>query len=61
MVFQWLLPGPSPERYVEGFYLQRTSFESIAERKPRRRQLTKGGNVEITGRDLREGSAARLG
>jgi hypothetical protein len=32
-------------------------FERIAERKLRRRQLTEDGNVEITGRDLREGSA----
>jgi 8-oxo-dGTP diphosphatase len=32
-------------------------FDSIAERKLRRWQLTKDGNVEISGRDLREGSA----
>jgi hypothetical protein len=57
-VFQRLLPeGPTPERCVEAYYLQRTRFESIAERKLRRRQLTEDGNVEITGRDLREGSA----
>ena len=31
--------------------LQRTRFESIAERKLRR-QLTEDGNVEISGRDL---------
>ena len=37
------------------YYLQRTRLELVAERKLRRRQLTKGGNVEITGRDLREG------
>jgi hypothetical protein len=36
--------------------LQRTRFERAAERKLRRRQLTEDGNVEITGRDLREGS-----
>jgi hypothetical protein len=30
---------------VEAYYLQRTRFESIAERKIRRRQLTEGGNV----------------
>ena len=29
-------------------------FELIVERKLRRRQLTEDGNVEITGRDLRE-------
>jgi hypothetical protein len=53
-VFQRLLPErPTPERCVEAFYLQRTRFESIAERKLRRRQLTEDGNVEISGRDLR--------
>jgi hypothetical protein len=39
---------------VEAYYLQRTRFESIAERKLRRRQLTEDGNVEISGRDLRQ-------
>ena len=53
-VFQRLLPQrPTPERCVEAYYLQRTRFESIAERKLRRRQLTEDGNVEISGRDLR--------
>ena len=53
-VFQrLLLERPTPERCVEAYYLQRTRFESIAERKLRRRQLTEDGNVEITGRDLR--------
>src|SRR5215510_6293059 len=53
-VFQRLLPDrPTPERCVEAYYLQRTRFESIAERKLRRRQLTEDGNVEISGRDLR--------
>src|SRR6516162_1654276 len=37
-------------RCVEAYYLQRTQFESIAERKLRRRQLTEDGNVEISGR-----------
>jgi len=47
-VFQRLLPQqPTTERCVEGYYLQRTRFESIAERKLRRRQLTEEGNVEI--------------
>jgi Protein of unknown function (DUF1488) len=56
--FQRLLTErPTPERCVEAFYLQRTRFEGIAERKLRRRQLTEDGNVEITGSDLREGSS----
>ena len=54
-VFQRLLPErPTPERCVEAYYLQRTKFESIAEGKLRRRQLTEDGNVQISGRDLRE-------
>ena len=54
-VFQGLLDQrPTPERCVEAFHLQRTRFELIAQRKLRRRQLTDDGNVEITGRDLRE-------
>jgi len=62
-VFQRLLPErPTPERCVEAYYLQRTRFASTAERKLRRRQLTEDGNVEISGRDLREGSTvARQG
>ena len=53
------LPGPpTPERCVEAYYLQRTRFERIAERKLRHRQLAEDGNVEITGRDLREDSPA---
>ena len=57
-VFQRLLPErPTPERCLEAYYLQRTRFERIAERKLRRRQLADDGNVEITGRDLREGSS----
>jgi hypothetical protein len=54
-VFQALLDQrPTPERCVEAFHLQRTRFELIVERKLRRRQLTETGDVEITGRDLRE-------
>jgi hypothetical protein len=54
-VFQHLLSeSPTPERCVEGYHLHRTRFEMIAERKVRRRQLTDDGNIEITGRDLRE-------
>jgi hypothetical protein len=53
-VFQRLLPERlTPERCIEAYYLRRTRFESIAERKLRRRQLTEDGNVEIGGRDLR--------
>ena len=56
-VFQRLLDqSPTPERCMEAFHLQRTRFELIVERKLRRRQLTDDGNVEITGRDLRERS-----
>ena len=54
-VFQILLAGaPTPERCLEGYHLHWTWLELIAERKVRRRQLTDDGNVEITGRDLRE-------
>jgi hypothetical protein len=43
-VFQRLLSEtPTPERCVERYYLQRTRFESIAERKLRRPQLTETG------------------
>ena len=54
-VFQiLLLETLTPERCLEAYYLHRTRLELIAERKVRRRQLTDDGNVEITGRDLRE-------
>src|SRR5438105_3924125 len=54
-VFQRLLDqSPTPERCMEAFHLQRAQFELVVERKLRRRQLTDDGNVEITGRDLRE-------
>jgi hypothetical protein len=61
-VFQRLLPErPTPERCVEAYYVQRTRFERIAQQKLRRRQLTEDGNVEISGRGLREGqSRARV-
>jgi hypothetical protein len=53
-IFQRLLSErPTPERCLEAYYLQRTQFESIAERKLRLRQLSEDGNVEISGRDLR--------
>jgi hypothetical protein len=54
-VFQYLLDQSlTPERCLEAYHLHRTRLELIAERKLRRRQLTDDGNVEITGRDLRE-------
>jgi hypothetical protein len=57
-VFQHLLSAsPTPERCPEAYHLHRTRLELIAERKVRRRQLTGDGNVEITGRDLRERDA----
>jgi hypothetical protein len=45
---------------VEAYCLRRTRFESIAERKLRRRQLTEDGNVEISGRDLRYQKKAQI-
>jgi hypothetical protein len=45
---------PTPQRCLEAYHLHRTRLELIAERKVRRRQLTDDGNIEITGRDLRE-------
>ena len=57
-VFQNLLgETPTPERCLEAYHLHRTRLELIAERKVRRKQLTDDGNVEITGRDLREREA----
>jgi hypothetical protein len=54
-VFQRLLDqSPTPEPCLEAYHLHRTRLELIAERKVRRRQLTDDGNIEITGRDLRE-------
>ena len=54
-VFQiLLLEALTPERCLEAYHLHRTRLELIAERKVRRRQLMDDGNVEITGRDLRE-------
>jgi uncharacterized protein DUF1488 len=59
-VFQALLDqAPKPERCLEAYHLHRTWLELIAERKVRRRQLTEDGNVEITGRDLREREAQK--
>jgi hypothetical protein len=50
---------PTPERCVEAYYLQRTRFERIVERKLRRRQLTEDGSVEISGRDLHQAKSRR--
>jgi hypothetical protein len=53
-VFHRPLPEtPTPEKCLQAYYLQRTRFESIAERKLRRRQLTEDRDVGISGRDLR--------
>ena len=49
-MFERILPErPTPERCIEAYYLQGTRFESIAERKLRRRQLTEDGNVGSAG------------
>ncbi|HTT79222.1 MAG TPA: DUF1488 family protein [Stellaceae bacterium] len=54
-IFQRLVDGAvTPERCVEAYYLYRTRLERIAEKKLRQRQLADDGNVEITGRDLRD-------
>jgi hypothetical protein len=53
--------SPTPERCMEAFHLQRTRFELIVERKLRRRQLSDDGNVDITGRDLREKNPPGVG
>jgi hypothetical protein len=56
-VFQRLLPErTTPERCVETYYLQRTRFERIAERKLRPASVDRGWEVEIGGRDLRLGA-----
>ena len=54
-VFRRFLDGAvTPERCIEAYHLQRTRLERVVERKLRHRQLSEDGNVEITGRDLRE-------
>jgi hypothetical protein len=54
-VFRQFVEGTAtPERCLETYHLERTWFERIVERKLRNRQLTDDGNVEITGRDLRD-------
>jgi hypothetical protein len=51
----------TPERCVEAYHLHRTQLERVAERKVRNRQLTEDGDVEISGRDLREPRASTTG
>ena len=60
-VFRRFIDGAvTPERCLgRHVHLQRTRFELIAERKLRRRQLADDGNVEISGRDLRERQASQ--
>jgi Protein of unknown function (DUF1488) len=54
-VFRRFLDGAAtPEHCLEAYHLQRTRLELVVERKLRQRQLSEDGNVEITGRDLRE-------
>lgn len=59
-VFQRFCPSGTPQRRVKAYSLQRTLFESIAERKLRRRQLTEDENVEISGRDVRRVSVGAV-
>jgi hypothetical protein len=54
-VFRRYLDGAvTPERCLAAYHLGRTRFERIAERKLLARQLTDDGNVEISGRYLRD-------
>jgi hypothetical protein len=56
-VLQRLLPErPTRSGASKATNLQRTRFESIADRKLARRQLIEDRNLEIGGRDLRERS-----
>jgi hypothetical protein len=61
-VFQRLFPErPIPEKCVTAYYLQRTRFESIAERKLRRRQPRPiMGSWRSAGRHLCQGSRTVL-
>jgi len=59
-VFRRFIDGAvTPERCIEAYYLERTRLERIVERKVQNRQLTDDGNVEITGRDLRDAKSSR--
>jgi Protein of unknown function (DUF1488) len=58
-VFRRFIDGAvTPERCIEAYHLERTRLERIVERKVRNQQLTDDGNVEITGRDLRDAKSA---
>jgi hypothetical protein len=58
-VFQRLLPGwPTPELCVEASYLQRTRGREHRLAEAARAPVDRGRDVEIGGRDLREGSAS---
>ena len=60
-VFRGLLGhAATPSQCIEVYYRERTAFEIAAEQKLRARLLTAGGDVEITGRDLRDSRAAAL-
>ena len=53
-VFQRLLPErPTSERCIETYFLQRTRFETIAERKLRRRAVDRGRERRDQRADLR--------
>jgi redox-sensitive bicupin YhaK (pirin superfamily) len=60
-VFRQLLGHTAtPSQCVEAYYRERTAFEVAAAEKLRARLLTADGNIEITGRDLRETRTAGL-
>src|ERR1700737_470035 len=59
-VFRRFIDGAvTPEKCLEAYHLHRIRLELIVERKLRRRRLTDDGNVEISGRDLRERQASQ--
>ena len=58
-----LIGSPTtPEKCLEAYHLQRTTFERAVEAKLRRRELADDGNVELVTRDLRrlEAEASKL-
>ena len=58
-VFRRFLDGAvTPVRCVEAYHLHRTRLEQVAEAKLRARALSDDGNVEITGRDLRDSESS---
>jgi hypothetical protein len=59
-VFQRLLPErPTPKRCVEAYYLERTRFEHIAERKLRHRGWERGDQRARLARGVRRGKRPR--